>query len=242
MCAEYTLRGKRKLLEESLGQEIQTEAEAWDLHVRLYSKAPVIVMNNQKELQINEMNFSLMPPGTRYPTFNARLSGWDSGKKKIVKISERVTWKKPLAEQRCLVPMTGFIEPIYLGNYAGHAMEFQSEKDPFLFAAGIYSESVDEKTGELYEGFSLILHTPSDYILEIGHHRQLVLLTAQDSVRWIVPGHKNPEASFEFLLKHRYLPTLDATVARDLSKNWEKKIPEYREKLEKEKNYMKHLE
>jgi putative SOS response-associated peptidase YedK len=242
MCAEFILKAKRKGLENALNESIESQTDGWDLHAKLYSVAPVIVADENKKLKIQDMSFSLKPPGTPYPTFNARMSGWDERKHKIVQISEKPTWRKPLSENRCLIPMTAFIEPVYLGEHAGHAVQFESPECPILFVAGIFEESLNEKTGELYEGFSLILHTPSDYILEMGHHRQVVILSPKDALRWIAPGNKKPEAASEFLLKHRLMPELVGKEARALSNNWEKKIPEYKTKLARERDYMKKLE
>ncbi len=113
MCAEYTLRTSQKDIEVALKEKVRNDAlqEQWDLHVRIRSKAPVLIKKDGTTT-LESMSFSLKPPHAPYPTFNARLSSWDERKNCIVPIYAKPTWKKPFESQRCVVPMNGFIEPI----------------------------------------------------------------------------------------------------------------------------------
>jgi putative SOS response-associated peptidase YedK len=224
MCAEYIVKKPDEVA----------------AHIRLYAFGPVIFKSHGKTVK-KDMQFSLKPPGTTYPTFNARLSNWDDKARKLVKIQDRPTWRKPLESRRCIIPMTSFIEPIYLGDHAGSAMEFSSPDHPELYAAGLYDTTLDKKTGEVYEGFSIIIHTPTDFILKIGHHRMVVLLDKDDAKKWIGDDLKTAGEAYEFLVEHRFVPKLVAKESRKLSKNWPRKQAEYEKKLAREKEYMKHL-
>jgi putative SOS response-associated peptidase YedK len=243
MCAEFTLRASQKDIEEALKEKVRNDSlnNSWDAHIRIRSKAPV-VLRKDGETVLEEMSFSLKPPSVPYSTFNARLSNWDENKKQLVPIFTKPTWRKPFETSRCLVPMTGFIEPIYRGERAGTAQEFKSKNDLILFAAGLYERSVDQKTGEVYEGFAPILHTPSEYILQIGHHRMLLFLKAEDALHWIQEKTAEPKGVFRFLMTKRYVPDLEATKFRALAKNWEKKCSEYEEKHAHEVSILKLLE
>jgi putative SOS response-associated peptidase YedK len=242
MCAEYTLRTTENDIEYALREKFRNESMnlSWDLHLRIRSQAPVI-LRKEGEIVLEEMSFSLKPPFVKYPTFNARLSSWDERTDSLVPIYGKPTWKRPFSSTRCLVPMTGFIEPIYIGERAGTAQEFRSNDDKVLFAAAIYERYADPKSGEVYEGFAPILHTPSDYILEIGHHRMLVFLKPEDALHWIQDKEAEPKGAFRFLLTKRYLPQLNATTFRQLAKNWEKKCDEYKRKHDEELEHIKKL-
>jgi len=242
MCAEFTLKTSLKQLEKTFAAFARLEdvGDEWDLHLRLYGEAPVLV-NDEGHALLKKMQFSLKPPGTPYPTFNARLSNFDEKTKRLIKIHERPTWRKPLAAQRCLIPLTGFIEPIYLGDHAGSALQFSAPDAPLLFAAGIYDTAMDPKTGELYEGFALILHTPNDYILKMGHHRMPVFLKPDDAKTWLSGEIKTADEAYQFLLKKRFIPKLTSQESRHLAKNWQRKQSEYETKLKKEKAFMAHL-
>ncbi len=247
MCAEFTLRASQKDIEEALKEKVRNDSlnglsnQSWDAHVRIRAKAPV-VLRKEGETVLEEMCFSLKPPSIAYSTFNARLSNWDEKKNQLVPIFTKPTWRKPFETSRCLVPMTGFIEPIYMGERAGTAQEFRSKNDQILFAAGLYERSFDQKTGEVYEGFAPILHTPSDYILKIGHHRMLLFLKNADAFHWIQEKTAEPKGVFRFLMTKRYVPDLEATKFRSLAKNWEKKCGEYEEKHAHELSILKRIE
>lgn len=243
MCAEYNVETKRKAIEEALKEKIRNdfERDEWSLHVRISTEAPIVVMK-EGEPTVAPYRFSLKPPGVPYPTFNARLSSWDEKKKAIVPIYAKPTWKTPLERGRCIVPMTAFIEPVYLGERAGTAQQFQPTDGQLLLAAGLSEQGVDKKTGEVYEGFAPILHTPSDYILNIGHHRLLVFLKPDDAREWLHGEPMKPEQAYKFLLERRFIPELTAEKSRSLAKNWEKKVDECREKVERERAYIKKLE
>jgi putative SOS response-associated peptidase YedK len=240
MCAEYMLVTTQKNIQDGLYLNIRNDhnlPDFWDLHVRMYSHAPVITIN-AGEAQFRDMQFSLLPPGTPFPTFNARLASWDEKKNKLVKIYEKPTWKNPFAHSPCLIPMTGFIEPIYVGEYAGNAMEFKGANDPILYAAGLWAENTNKRTGEIYDGFTPILHTPSDFVVKIGHHRMLILLRPEAAVKWLLET-MTIESRYEFILNNRYIPDLFAQSSRVLAKGWEKRVTENKTKHESELEFIK---
>ncbi|MES3038597.1 MAG: SOS response-associated peptidase family protein [Bdellovibrionota bacterium] len=243
MCAEYTFKGTSKDLEEALKAKVivLTDSKSWDQHVRLFAKAPVITTDGEN-LNVTAMSFSMKPTTTPFPAFNARLSGWDERRKKMLKVYERPTWKKPFERQRCLIPMTGFIEPIYLGEHAGSAMEFHRKDKEIFFVAGLYDGTSETKSGEVYEGFAPILHTPSPYILKMGHHREVLQLKPTDALKWLEDQEMSNEDRFKFLIDQRHQPNLEAVKARNLAKGWEKRISDYEQKLKKEMSYIAQME
>ncbi len=241
MCAEFMIRASNQKITRALGIAPGPDEFDWDVHARLYSEAPVIVQE-KGETQLRPMGFSLKPRDIPYPTFNARLLSWDEKKKKIVPITEKPTWKGPLKQQRCLIPMSAFIEPVYKGDHAGEMVMFKDEGDEMLFCAGLYDESVNHKTGEVYEGFTLIIHTPSEFVLNTGHHRQPIFLAPDDARTWLDWKEIKPEDTVDFLLDKRLLPDLKIEKSRSMAKGWEKRVSEFERKLEKEMQFMNKLE
>lgn len=228
MCSEYELYTELAKVDDSLGFKInkpKIKISHFELHVRIYGQAPIIVINDGKP-SYEFAQFSLKPPGTPFSTFNARLADWDAKQDKVKPIYEKATWKKPFVATRCLIPMSAFYEPIYLGDHAGQVMAFKSPKAPILFAAGIYSEGQNpKKPGELYIGFSIIIHTAIPFVLETGHHRTPMLL-AGAAARSYLEDSMTAQERYKFLLNNRDVPELTATSQRLLAKGWEKRVGE----------------
>ena len=241
MCAEFLIRASNQKIRRALGVPARgdrDESEDFEIHARLFMPLPAVAA----EFAIRMMSFSLKPPGTSYPTFNARLLSWDDRAGRIVSIGEKPTWREPLKTHRCVVPMNGFIEPVYKGDHAGEMVLFKETSDNILFCAGVYEEGVDKKTGEVYEGFALILHTPSEFVRAVGHHRQPIFLKPEAAREWIDRQPASPKAVVDFLLANRYLPELAAETSRKMARGWEKRIADSERKFENEMEFMKQLE
>lgn len=248
MCAEFMIRASNQKIRRALGLPPGLDDEEWSSHVRLYGQAPVIVAqpsDGQVDVALKPMGFSLKPQGTPYPTFNARLLSWDERKNRAVPFFEKPTWKKPLNDHRCLVPMSGFIEPIYSGDYAGQMVQFKPVSGETLFAAGLYDDGVDKETGEIYEGFTLVIHVPSPFVLKVGHHRQPLFLKPEHARQWIEPSflapRLDPKQALEFLLKNRYTPELEVETVRTMARGWEKRIAESEKKHQAELQFIERI-
>lgn len=239
MCAEYLIRGniRKGLRQAGIAITEQREDEELVRRIRLFSFAPVIVQADGKFL-LEDMQFSLKPKGVPYPTFNARIESWDEKKKKVVPIFEKPTWKKPFLTSRCLVPISAFVEPIYVGDHAGEMVQFSERDDLLLLAAGIYERSVDKKTVEEYSGFSLVMDAPSDFVLKTGHHRQPVLLNPGKADEWLQEDEIDPDWGFKFLKTNRANPKLKVDTDRKMAKGWERRIAENQAKVEKELKFI----
>lgn len=235
MCAEYQLdKNTEKEILEFLEREYRTPIEhRYASRIRLFSEAPIV---HDDDFKIAPMHFSLKPPSMKYATFNARLYDYDLKTDKVVSIAEKRTWKKPLAETRCLVPMSGFVEPIYTGEHAGEMVEFKDRKLPLLFAAGIYETSMDPKTGRPYTGFSIIMDHPNDFIRKTGHHRQPVFLKRDAFGDWLSADLQTDDA---IQILNTAKQPLDLTVKTDrkMAKGWEKRVAAFLEKSEKELHF-----
>jgi putative SOS response-associated peptidase YedK len=240
MCAEFVIRRTPEEIAALFEREFYNETgeREFDFHVRLYEQAPLLLVKNKKPV-IEKMRFSLKPPGTPYPTFNARLLSWDEKKKELIPIYAKPTWRGPLQKHRALVPLSGFIEPVYTNEYAGQMVRFTAKDQTPLLVPALYEESVDKKTGEIYQGFSLILTTPSEFVQKIGHHRQPVFLSPRAGLHWIQEGELSPQKAMEILSKGAVLPPLNAETERAMAKGWEKRIPESKAKLAKEVDFMR---
>ncbi|CAN5504195.1 hypothetical protein BH10BDE1_BH10BDE1_12720 [soil metagenome] len=231
MCAEYQINKQPVEIREWLKRQGESDSEnVYRPRIKLFTTAPIVV---GEDFRVEPMTFSLKPPAIKYATFNARLYDYDQRTDRIVAMGEKRTWKVPLAETRCLVPMTGFIEPIYTGTHAGEMVEFEDKVQDMVFAAGVYEVSVDPKTGGPYKGFSIIMDQPNDFIREVGHHRQPVFLRPAAFDEWLSSDLDVADA-MTLLNSQRQPVDLKVKTDRKMAKGWEKRIATFVEKSAKE--------
>lgn len=234
MCAEYQINKQPSEIREYLKRHGEAEHEnTYRPRIKLFGVAPVVVGEN---LEVKPMRFSLKPPSVKFATFNARLYDYDERANKIVALPERRTWKKPLQESRCLIPMTGFIEPIYTGEHAGEMVEFEDKIQDMVFAAGLYEVSKDIKTGEPFTGFTIIMDQPDKVVREVGHHRTPVFIKQTSFEEWLSPDLSTDDA-MRLLNKERQPLDLKYKTDRKMAKGWEKRVATFLEKAEKEMHF-----
>ena len=234
MCAEYEIRKNERSIEESLQLELEGGDFPYRNRVKLFGAAPVLT-GVDGAIQMREMQFSLKPAFCKYSTFNARLLNFDESRNTVTRIFEKPTWRQPFQKSRCLIPMDGFIEPIYHGEHAGEMVEFLDRNDGLLLAAGLWAKSTDPKEGRDYVGFSIIMHTPDAKVQKVGHHRTPLFLPRAAAENWLM-GDISQEERFEYLLKQRQALDLLVRCERKMAHGWEKRIAQVESKFAAEKN------
>jgi putative SOS response-associated peptidase YedK len=223
MCALYTLRTTEKQIRDALGSYDGMFPEVVDTRFTVHQFAPVIVAAGVS-FTTRDMNFSLIPSWSKerkvkFATHNARLLSED-GKAWIF---DKATWKKPFASKHCVIPISQFVEPIYLGQYAGNMVRFGGA-DP-LFAAGIFDEWINKETGEVIESFSILTDDPVPFIKHAGHDRTPVFINAKAAVTWLTLKD-TPAEMVQFLRTNRLEPKeWLVEIDRPMRPGWEKRIP-----------------
>jgi putative SOS response-associated peptidase YedK len=221
MCAQFLIKIRIEELKKKFGLILIQGLESEILEGRIlpYQPAPVIINNGQGNV-LKKMSFSLVPHWSKerkvkFATHNARIET----------IAEKPTWKVPFQTKRALVPISRFVEPIYLNDLAGNMVQFFQKDHSILAAAAIYDEWVDPKTGEILESFSIITSEPPAFIEKVGHDRCPVFLVESAYDEWLKPGSKDPQFLIEFLKSHTQDLDLEVAIDRPLAKGWEKRIP-----------------
>ncbi len=204
MCALFTLKKNPGNLE-ILGNFYDFSNLTWEEKILPGRYCPVLVKDSVKL-----MRFSLIPSWSKeskvkFATHNARIET----------VLEKPTWRKPFEKNHCLIPMDGFIEPIYEGEHAGHMIRFGSQK--LLFAAGIYDEWINKETGEVLESFSILTKAPTEFVLKTGHDRQPIFLKQDsDRLNWLNIGALVPGQWQKFLDNVENENTFELEVDRAL--------------------------
>lgn len=222
MCAQYTVKGPARALADHLSAHLATplDQRVYDERVVPFHMAPVLV-NRRSERYLQEMRFHLTPawarePKVKWATYNARLDD----------IETKSSFRRPFLDKHCIVVLSGFVEPIYSGDHAGHMVSFQRRDEDWLLAAGIYDEWVNPRTGEILESFSIITDAPDDFVAKVGHDRQPLFLNAHDVGTWLSVSEKDPQALRTWLRQRRAALDLVVEHDRPMRVGWEKRIPE----------------
>lgn len=235
MCAEYEIRTSQKKIEEAIERRMGNLSleTAWKSRIKFTNRAPVIQMGADGP-EIAERVF----PASPFP--NSRLSGADRGDaENIRRIYDLPTWKQGFTQERLLVPMTSFFEPVYWGDEAGSVIKFSPPKNEIFFVAAIGIKPNVPKTGKR-DGFSLITHTATAQMLKY-HHRLIVVLLPKDALGFIENPEAPPAEVFDYLLEHRYTGKLETERDRIMAKGWEKRTELHNEKLAHELKYTESL-
>ncbi|MGE0616565.1 MAG: SOS response-associated peptidase family protein [Bacteriovoracia bacterium] len=224
MCAQYEVKGDLiellLRLNESLPlhpadlKNVRQKSSPSAIRVAPGTLAPVIAgyVGKPGPARVGELRFSLVPAWSltetsakagasrpKFATYNARLEG----------ISTKPTWREPFARRHCLVPMSGFIEPIYASPaFPGLENSMVSFRSPdFVMAAGIWEEAT--------RSFAIITDSPIPFVEKVGHDRSPLFLRPSAWAEWLF-GPPTPEAATAFLRANREDPSLAPIVDRPL--------------------------
>ncbi len=164
------------------------------------------------------MSFSLVPSWSKerkvkFATHNARMET----------ILEKPTWKKPFLQQRALIPISYFVEPIYENELAGNLVQFHAIDHSHLFAAGIYDEWVDKSTGEILQSFAIVTTEPPADVARIGHDRCPVFIDPTGFEAWLDPLFSDGPALIELLKSHQQKLRFQGLIDRPMRPGWEKR-------------------
>lgn len=167
----------------------QVEDLAIDPHIYPHNKAPVII----NQVGINKivlMSYSLVPYWSKtarpkFATYNARLDRISKDNAELELIYNLPTWKKSFKQQHCIVPLAGFYESCHFGSHKGNIVKFTSANSEILLTAAIWDKWLDHSTGEIITSFAILTDEPTSFILKVGHDRQPVFLSQENSEIWL---------------------------------------------------------
>ncbi len=183
MCAQFLIRDN--LVDFSKGfPAILDMPDQWSGRVFPKNIAPVLLWSDD-HFEIKPMQYSLIPrwskvESPKFATYNARLET----------VLEKPTWRKPFIENRCLVPMTGFIEWLEDENGKKYTANFSS-KDEVILAAGVY-ETWRSKEGMEIDSFAIVTTEPTEFIENQGHDRMPVFPSEEVQKTWLKLESNDP--------------------------------------------------
>ncbi len=190
MCGRFGLIAKIEEIAERYNSPITPELKSFhEYDVNIAPGKFSWVITSDKRLK--RFTFGLTPfwAKKRKYLFNARMEG-DHNKENDPKykgakgIIVKPSFRKPIRQQRCLVPASFFIEGTTKeGLDKPFLIHHKSEK---LFSfAGIWDAWKDNQTGSDFFGFSIITTTANELIQKIPHHRSPVIIPQELESVWL---------------------------------------------------------
>lgn len=211
MCGRYTLTREDLLKEWSQLDNLQFQTS---YNIAPGSMIPVVTQD-QPLLQISEMKwgfeFSNNSTGSKQLIINARGET----------LNEKPTFKKPLKENRCLIPAIGFYE--WQRSENNKIPYFIALKDqPLFYFGGLYRTEQREGKSILK---CLIITTTPNQIMEPIHNRMPFIVPKDKQQQWLTA-----EAEQAQTLISPY--PADLMFARTVSKEVNKPANDRRELIE----------
>lgn len=146
-----------------------------------FPKTPIITDENPKV--ITHFNWGLIPSWSkdvdiRKYTLNAKIETLD----------EKPSFKNSV-NKRCLVISNGFFEWQWQDSKGKnkHKYEIGIENDELFAFAGIYSEWINQVTGEIVNSYSIVTTEANTLMAEIHNtkKRMPIILKAEDETKWL---------------------------------------------------------
>lgn len=222
MCATYTYVFNQASLNNDFPDlEVDPMApfEKVAAEVFPHTYGHVIVLKDGRPV-ITAKRYSLTPSWAKeekvkWATYNARMNRENVKTGKLEYIYEVPTWKGAFGKRHCLIPLNNFRESCHEGKADGHIVNFTPDSTDTLYAAGIYEDWVNIKTGEIISTYAIVTTEPDEFIKGIGHDRSPVFLSADSARGWIEP-FKSVKAAYQYLEDHGFNPTLNFELVRKL--------------------------
>jgi len=194
MCGRYVLVQQVEVLEKRFQVKVPPGyVHHTGVNIGPGSLAPVITDAAPGELQ--NFQFGLTPfwAKKRMYLFNARAEGDrnaenDPAYTGALEIVRKPAFRKPIRSQRCLVPFDAFIEGTVAEKLKRPFLVQPTDREPPYAFAGIWDSWVDQATGEVVNGFSLITQVANSTLQRLPHHRSPVVLAREHERAWIDPG------------------------------------------------------
>ncbi|HEX2915209.1 MAG TPA: SOS response-associated peptidase [Chloroflexia bacterium] len=183
MCGRYSLTNVSHL-----GERFKVKQENLPVEPR-YNVAPtqqmpVVYQHENEERKIELMKWGLIPfwskePKASYSTINARAEG----------IADKPAYRRPIRNQRCLIPADGFYE--WQKSGLGKLPFYIHLKDSEIFSfAGLY-DLYKDPNGQIIKTYTIITTDANELMAPI-HNRMPVILHRENEEEWLDPAVSDP--------------------------------------------------
>ena len=193
MCGRYVLATTPQAIAQRFAATVPSGQIHVSHNVAPTRVMPVVTQRGDDERMVEFFRWGIVPKwgkggATPPPLINARSET----------VAEKVTFRKLLRNNRCLVPASGFYEWEKRGG-AKIPHFFSVRDEPLIAYAGIFDTPASDDAGEL-PSFT-ILTTAANDLVRPFHDRMPVIVRLDDFEHWLDPNVEEPD-----LLEPLYTP------------------------------------
>lgn len=195
MCGRYVVIKSMTRIEKQFGIHLKLknsgQFQNWqsNYNVSATDWAPIICSDAPDVLQLASFGYSPSWSEKRMCILNTRTEGKSNqnndpnyrGAKNVLKSK---MWAQALRHQRCVVIADAFIEGPEHEKLSKPYVVYVIGQKPIVLA-GLYSDWVDQRTGEVVRTFSIFTQVANKVCREIGHHRSPVIIAKEDIATWL---------------------------------------------------------
>jgi len=174
MCGRFSQIKSQQDLEKYFGRQMKARFRGPNYNVAPTQYVPVVTAEGMEE-----MRWGLVPQWAK--SLNVGYSMINAVGETL---TEKVTYKRPLKYQRCVVPASGFYE--WMGTPAGKIPYYFHLRGREIFGfAGLWVSRKDSE-GVVMKSFTIITSKPNS-VVEPIHNRMPVILRQEDEAVWLDP-------------------------------------------------------
>ena len=176
MCGRFSFATSPKKIKETLGADIQFEAALLSSYNIAPTQYSYVVTNEQPNL-LQAFKWGLIPYWAKdaknaAKLINARMEG----------IEDKVSFKTPIRERRCLVLVDSFYEWKRVGKQKD-AYRILMKDESLMVMAGVWD--IWNNGGELVKTFSIITAPPNNEMSSIHTRMPVILSTKEARHKWL---------------------------------------------------------
>ncbi len=146
------------------------------------NSAPVIVADDSGKTELHLMKWGFKEKITNHATGKEITK--DIFNTKIENINKISYWKEAFEKRRCLIPVTEWFEWHDKGDGRGKLKySLNLKDDPVFFFAGIWRPSVNKKTGEAIEEFSIITTVANETVRSVHEKGRMPSIITDKSLQ-----------------------------------------------------------
>ncbi len=198
MCYHITFEKKRIRNQAQIaGKTFVFDMDESDINGFDFKPHPIIT--NEGMLQLESCNWGLIPAKTKDATA-AKIIRSKTLNAKSETVFELQSFKDVAGSNRCLVPVTGFLEWKHVGN-TKQPFHITVPGQEVFCLAGIWDSWLNKANGEIVKSFSILTTAANELMAEIHNtkKRMPVIIMPQDQLSWLKPSIEKHE--FEYLSK-----------------------------------------
>lgn len=140
-------------------------------HVSGFAHPHILIYTNESPYQPILAQWGLIPHWSK--DLNAAKKFWNNTlNARGETIFEKPSFRDAARHKRCLIYVDGFFEHHHAGKETIPFYFYRSDQDP-LILAGIWSEWVDQSSGELFKTFSIVTTRGNEMFAEIHNNPKL---------------------------------------------------------------------